>query len=81
MAVNEIIRRIHTDDYDAFLELRAYPDAPNNLELCTTSPEGIAFFGKVSIIMNPKFAEILGNALIATVKEMQEQGKNNASRY
>lgn len=65
----EVIRRVHVENEDAFLEIGDFPAAPNYLEIRTTDTLSKIWFGVVNMSMSPEYAEALGNALIAAAKE------------
>ena len=65
----EVIRRVHVPNENACLEIGDYVEAPHCVELRTVDAKSIEWFGKVSVTMQPEYAEALGNALIAAAKE------------
>ena len=64
----EIIRRIHIDKH--FLEVGEWPDAPDMVELRTVGPENRDYFGSINLSLTPEVAVALGEALVATGREL-----------
>ncbi len=68
--VVDVVRKVWVEDEPSFLEIRPYPEAPDNaLEIATTSDKSIEWFGKVSLPISKEYARALGEALIAASKE------------
>jgi hypothetical protein len=68
----DVIRRVYGPFSDGnFLEIRPWPDSPQDtLELHVTK-ECQQFFGPLSLTMNVEFAEALGRALLASVEDLR----------
>jgi len=65
----DVIRKVWVEDENAHLELRPYTEAPTALELTTSDPQSMEYFGKVSIIFSKEYARALGEALIAASQD------------
>jgi hypothetical protein len=63
----EVIRRIH--DAHGFLEIGTSPDSPIYIQLRTTSPESIEYWGELDLNLLPDLALALGQALIAAARD------------
>lgn len=67
-ANTEIIRRIHIDQH--FIEVGEWPEAPDTVEIRTVRPSNIEYFGPLNLALSPEAAVQLGEALIATGREL-----------
>lgn len=65
----ETIRRIHLPEKKVFLELRDYPNAPEDLELRVSNEDCQEWFGNLKLVLQPEFAIDLGQALISAGHE------------
>ena len=64
----EVIRRIHIDKY--FLEVGEWPDCPDVVEFRTVGDANIEYFGPLNLTLTPEAAVQLGEALVATGREL-----------
>ena len=70
----DVIRRVfEPHSGGAFLEIGPWPDSPLDcLELRTTTKEAQDYWGSMNISLSLEFAEALGRALLASVKDLRE---------
>lgn len=69
----DVIRRVfEVHSGEAFLEIGPWPDSPNDcLELRTTTKESQEYWGALNVSLSLEFAEALGKALLASVRDMR----------
>lgn len=70
----DVIRRVYAPFADGqFIELRPWPDSPKDTLELITDGANAEYFGQIHLSMNLDFAEALGRALLASVKDLRDE--------
>lgn len=68
--VTDTIRRVQNEDGET-LDIRPWPEAPIAVALMNSGDKSEAYFGKLELALNPKFARQVGQALINCANEIE----------
>lgn len=67
----ETIRRIQNSDGE-MIDVKPYPEGPEWVFICNTDETSKEYFGEINLIMEPKFARLLAEALLKCADEVEK---------